>query len=147
MPVIRACEQCGTKNRVPAVRLADTGRCGACKQPLPPVGKPIAADTALFDEVVKGSAVPVLVDFWAEWCGPCRMVGPEVERAAAEMAGQAVVLKVDTENQPELAGRYRIRSIPMLMVFAGGKLVQQQAGAVRHDQMVGWLKAARTARA
>ena len=102
----------------------------------------MAADVALFDEVVKGAKVPVLVDFWAAWCGPCRMVGPEVEKTAAAMAGEAVVLKVDTEAQPELAGRYQIRSIPMLMVFMGGKLVQQQAGAVGSAQMVGWLKAA-----
>ena len=142
MPVIRVCGHCGTKNRVGASHLADTGRCGACKEALPPVKEPLAADAALFDEVVKGAKVPVLVDFWAAWCGPCRMVGPEVEKTAAALAGQAVVLKVDTEAQPELAGRYAIRSIPMLMVFANGKLVQQQAGAVGSGQMVGWLKAA-----
>ena len=141
--MIRACAQCGTKNRVPGAHLAYTGRCGACKQPLTAVDKPLTADVALFDEVVRTAKVPVLVDFWAAWCGPCRMVGPEVERAAAEMAGQAVVLKVDTEAQPELSGRYAIRSIPMLMVFSGGELVQQQAGAVRSEQMVAWLKAAR----
>ncbi len=146
MPVIRACAQCGTKNRVPGAHLADTGRCGACKQPLPPVSEPLAADVALFDEVVRTAKVPVLVDFWAAWCGPCRMVAPEVERTAAAMAGRAVVLKVDTEAQPELAGRYQIRSIPMLMVFSGGKLVQQQAGAVRSEQMVGWLQGAGAAR-
>lgn len=145
MPVIRACSACGAKNRVPAEHLADTGRCGACKQALPPMNQPIAADAALFEEVVRTAKVPVLVDFWAAWCGPCRMVGPEVERTASMMAGDAVVLKVDTEAQPELAGRYEIRSIPMLMVFAGGNLVQQQAGAVGHQQMIAWLKAARTA--
>ena len=141
--MIRACAACGAKNRVPAAHLADVGKCGACKAALPAVSEPLAADAALFDEVVKNATVPVLVDFWAAWCGPCRMVGPEVEKTAAAMAGEAVVLKVDTEAQPALAGRYQIRSIPMLMVFSGGKLVQQQAGAVGSGQMVSWLKAAR----
>lgn len=146
MPLIRACSQCGTKNRVPAAHLADAGRCGACKTSLPPVNEPLPVDLKLFDEIVRDARVPVLVDFWAAWCGPCRMVAPEVERTAREMAGQALVLKVDTEQQPQLAARYSIRSIPMLMVFARGTLVQQQAGAVGHDQMVGWLQAARVLR-
>ncbi len=146
MPLIRACSQCGTKNRVPAAHLADAGRCGACKTSLPPVNEPLPVDLNLFDEIVRDAGVPVLVDFWAAWCGPCRMVAPEVERTAREMAGQALVLKVDTEQQLQLAARYSIRSIPMLMVFARGTLVQQQAGAVGHEQMVGWLQAARVSR-
>lgn len=144
MPLIKACPHCQAKNRIPAVHLADTGRCGACKQPLPPAREPITTDTALFDEVVQNAKVPVLVDFWAEWCGPCRMVAPQVAQAAAEMAGRALVLKVNTEEQPELAGRYHVRSIPNLMIFAAGKLVREQAGAVGHEQMTAWLRAAQT---
>jgi thioredoxin 2 len=145
MPIIRACPNCGTKNRVPAAHLADTGRCGSCKQPLAPMNEPVAADTALFDEVLQKAKVPVLVDFWAEWCGPCRMAAPHVTRTAEEMAGKAIVLKVDTDRHPELAARYKVQGIPNFAVFANGKLVQQQAGLVGHEQMIAWLNAARSA--
>ncbi|MEI9980808.1 MAG: thioredoxin domain-containing protein [Edaphobacter sp.] len=142
MPAIRTCNSCGQKNRLAANHLADTGRCGACKNPLPPLDEPLPVDAVLFDEIVRDSRVPILVDFWADWCGPCRAAAPEVARTAKDMAGRAVVLKVDTDQNQQLAARYNVRGIPNFAVFHAGKLVRQQAGVVGHEVMESWLKAA-----
>ena len=142
MSIVRTCKTCGRQNRIPAEHIADTGRCGACKSTLSPLTEPLEVDSRLFDEIVEKARVPVLVDFWAAWCGPCRMAAPEVARTAKEMSGRAIVLKVDTERHPELAARYKVSGIPNFAVFSGGLLVKQQAGLVDHEQMESWLQAA-----
>jgi len=137
--MIRECPSCSQKNRIPAEHLTDTGRCGACKAELPPVAEPIDADTNSFDEIVNGARVPVLIDFWAEWCGPCRMAAPHVKKVAAEMAGKAIVVKVDTERWPALAQRFNVMSIPNFVVMKNGQTILQQPGLVDSRQMTTWL--------
>jgi thioredoxin 2 len=134
--VIRACPSCGSKNRIPPSRLGDVARCGRCKTKLPPLGEPVHIESAQqFDELVSGSPLPVLVDFWADWCGPCRMVAPELEKLARSRAGEVVVAKVDTEALPDIAGRYGIRSIPTLIVFRDGREDRRVSGAMGAQQI------------
>jgi thioredoxin 2 len=109
---------------------------------LAPLGQPIDVNEAAFDEIVGAAQVPVLVDFWAEWCGPCKMAAPEVKELAREMAGRAIVLKVDTDANPSLGARYRVQSIPNFMVFRAGQVVSQRAGVAPRSEMRRWIVAA-----
>lgn len=133
--MIRTCTHCGTQNRIPARHLASQGRCGQCKMVLPPQSAPLDVDQTEFDEIVRDAAVPIFVDFWASWCGPCRMAAPEVAKLAQSLAGKIVVLKVNTEQEQQLSARYNIRSIPNFAVFLNGQMQWQQAGMINQQQM------------
>ena len=139
--VLTVCGACGTTNRLGFAGLDKATQCGKCKTLLPRPSVPIdTANTAVFDAAVASSSVPILVDFWAAWCGPCHMVAPEIKKVAQNMAGRVLVLKVDTDANPELGARYGIRSIPTIMVFSGGREVNRMSGvrpAAAIEQMVG----------
>lgn len=119
-------------NRLRFSGLERETRCGKCRTALPHYAHPIdVADAASFDAAVAHASIPIVVDFWAAWCGPCRMVAPEVQKAAQNLAGRALVLKVDTDANPELTQRFQIRSIPTLAVFDRGREVNRVAGVQR----------------
>jgi thioredoxin 2 len=127
--VIARCPSCGKSNRLRYENLNRTIRCGNCHTNLPPPGEPVdVPDAAAFDTIVQRTPFPVVVDFWAPWCGPCRMMAPELETAARDMAGRALVVKVNTDAVPELGERFRIMSIPTLAVFRQGREISRVSG-------------------
>ena len=128
--MIRRCPTCGSKNRIPAARLGDQPRCGRCKTTFSPLDAPVEVGSEEeVTDLVSRSPLPVLVDFWASWCGPCRMVSPEVAKIARDEAGRVVVAKVDTDVLPQVAGRLGIKGVPTMVLYRQGREQQRISGA------------------
>lgn len=134
------CPSCAKVNRVATGRLGDSPRCGSCKQPLF-TGSPINLKDSTFDRFIAKSDVPVVVDFWAPWCGPCKLMAPAYEQAAAQLEPDVVLAKLDTESAPQVAARFGIQSIPTLVVFRQGREVARQPGAMSLPQIEQWVRA------
>ena len=134
--VILDCPKCHRANRIPFTRLQEAGHCGSCKAPLPFPELPVAIEsTAAFSALVKSASLPVFIDFWAPWCGPCLSVAPEVTRLATLASGELLVAKVNTEEHPEIASAMAIRSIPTFVVFAAGRERDRMSGAMSAPQL------------
>jgi thioredoxin 2 len=134
-----ACPHCNTTNRVASARLGEAPACGHCKGLLLP-SFPVELTSANFDRQVAVTELPLVVDFWAPWCAPCRMMAPAFEEAAARLAPRVRLGKLDTEAVPEVAARYAIRSIPTLIAFRGGREVARQSGAMGAPQLIDWIE-------
>ena len=132
---VTACPQCGQRNRVPTAA-SGTPRCGKCRSALPWISD---ADDGDFPAVAEESPVPVLLDLWATWCGPCRMVSPALERIATDRAGELKLVKVDVDQAPRLSQRFEVRAVPTLMVWRDGELLARQPGAAPEPALRSWL--------
>lgn len=138
--LIIVCPHCHAPNRVPHDKLAAGGSCGKCKQPLFS-GHPVELDAASFEKHIGRSDIPVLVDFWAPWCGPCRMMAPAFAQAASLLEPQVRLAKLNTEEHQGIAARFGIRSIPTMILFKGGREIARQSGAMDAGSIVRWVRA------
>jgi len=136
-PIHLACPSCDAVNRLPPARLRDAPNCGRCARPLFE-GRPLALGQARWEAHAGRSQLPLLVDFWAPWCGPCLTMAPQFEAAAVRLQPQVRLAKVDTEAEPALGSRYNVRSIPTLVLLAGGREVARRSGAIRTPEIVQW---------
>lgn len=133
------CPACGATNRVPSARLGESPVCGRCGAELLS-GQPVELTDANFDKIVGASELPVVVDFWAPWCGPCRTMAPQFAQAAAQLKGRALFVKVNSDDNPRTAARYGIRSIPTLVKLQGGREVDRVSGAMPAAQVAAWAQ-------
>lgn len=133
------CLDCGQANRIPADRIGQGPKCATCGAGLL-TGKVAEVDPATLAKAVRLDSLPIVVDFWAPWCGPCRMMAPEFSKAATAMKGQVRMVKLNTEDHPQAGAKHNIRGIPTMVAFSGGREAKRQSGAMRDSQIVSWVR-------
>ena len=141
--IIQTCVVCGTANRLAYARLAQQGRCGSCQAPLPVLATPVEIDSIeAFAALIRQSPLPVVIDFWAPWCGPCQMMAPEFAKAAVEASGEAIFVKVNTDEQQDIAAQFRIQGIPAFAVVRQGQVTAQTSGFQPAARLLAWVRSA-----
>ncbi len=139
--ILQSCPACGTTNRISFAKAGQQGRCGTCKAPLPQVSVPVdIASPAAFSAILSQSPLPIVVDFWAPWCGPCQMMAPEFAKAAALAAGEAIFVKVNTDEQQAIAAQFRIQGIPAFALAKGGQVLARTSGFQPAQSLLNWMR-------